>query len=556
MNDLFQYEQVEINENKCRYSFDEEYNYECLEKLVPENFPKDCTFSLKDLLFKAEKNNYFKPRIENCDIKERILLTSINDLKAEIDNNDFQFIEFDNNKNMTNENKDYNNINSLFIEIDKMVHLTLHKKKMINGKEIKDCNFYDNEQLFEFGKNVKNNNIDKKIVNLKKENKNFEFFTIKSIMISLTNLISEYVQKYLAKNKEGKKIEFDLEKLENFDIIIEPNIFEDIYKDFVYQSNLCSSELEEYFIISLNCFRKKYQMNFTLSELFTDIFWNIIFHNKELCNSFINFYLNEEIYGDIKIYLKKIMKIILSVNIPLKHQIVELLQITQLNSYEKNDLMTLIVEQKKLHHNEIVALEKEKENLNKINNNKKLEEININKNENKNNNLIINNLKNVESIKYNIITANDISTLKKQNPSLLSVCNSNNKILNKENNIKKEKENKEKEIKREENNKNYVNKKNKEKFAIDDMEHKTVDEIYNYINDDKIVKNKKKKKSRKNRKNKKEEIMVEQNQEEIEDSIVIKFKEDLSDKLIHARSITKIKPIISESWIKYISDYK
>ena len=129
-------------------------------------------------------------------------------------------------------------------------------------------------------------------------------------------------------------------------------------------------------------------------------------------------------------------------------------------------------------------------------------------------------------------------------------------ILNKENNIKKEKENKEKEIKREENNKNYVNKKNKEKFAIDDMEHKTVDEIYNYINDDKIVKNKKKKKSRKNRKNKKEEIMVEQNQEEIEDSIVIKFKEDLSDKLIHARSITKIKPIISESWIKYISDYK
>ena len=243
MNASLQYEQVEINENKCRYSFDEEYNYECLEKLVPENFPKDCTFSLKDLLFKAEKNNYFKPRIENCDIKERILLNSINDIKADIENNDFQFIEFDNNKNMTNENKDYNNINSLFIEIDKMVHLTLHKKKMINGKEIKDCNFYDNEQLFEFGKNVKNNNIDKKIVNLKKENKNFEFFTIKSIMISLTNLISEYVQKYLAKNKEGKKIEFDLEKLENFDIIIEPNIFEDIYKDFVYQSNLCSSEL-------------------------------------------------------------------------------------------------------------------------------------------------------------------------------------------------------------------------------------------------------------------------------------------------------------------------
>ena len=124
-------------------------------------------------------------------------------------------------------------------------------------------------------------------------------------------------------------------------------------------------------------------------------------------------------------------------------------------------------------------------------------------------------------------------------------------ILNKENNNKKEKENKEKDIKKDENNKNYLNKKNKEKF-LDDMEHKTVDEIYNYINDDKIVKIKKKKKSRKNKKIKKEEI--EQNQEDIEDSIVIKFKEDLSDKFIHAKTITKIKPIISENWIKSISN--
>ena len=65
-----------------------------------------------------------------------------------------------------------------------------------------------------------------------------------------------------------------------------------------------------------------------------------------------------------------------------------------------------------------------------------------------------------------------------------------------------------------------------------------------------------KKKSRKNKKNKKEEIMMESNQEEIEDSIVIKFKEDLRDKFIHAGSITKIKPIISENWIKAISNYE
>ena len=79
-----------------------------------------------------------------------------------------------------------------------------------------------------------------------------------------------------------------MEKIENLNII-EANIFEDIYKDFVVQSNICSSELEEYFKQSLNNFRDKYQMNFTLSELYTDIFWNSIFHNKKLCTLFIIF---------------------------------------------------------------------------------------------------------------------------------------------------------------------------------------------------------------------------------------------------------------------------
>ena len=558
MNASLHYEQIEINENKCRYSFEEDCSdLESLEKLVSEHFPKDCPFAVKDFLVKAEKSEIFiKQRIEKLDVKEKILLNTINDIKAGLDNDDFQYIEFDNNKNIKNDNNDYNIRNNMFKAIDILIHKTLHKKKMINGKEVKECNIYSdlNIQLFE--------NEEKKLDTLffqyKEGNKYFEFITIKSIMISLTNLIIEYVKKYLSKNeklfnnkineeeKEDNKIEFDIEKL------LGANIFEDIYKDFVFQCNLCSSELEEYFLDSLDRFRGKYQMNFTLSELFTDIFWNIIFHNKKLCILFINSYLNDDIYGDIKICLKKILKIILSVNIPLKHQIVELLGLHQLENYEKNDLMTLIVKQKNKHHNEIVKLEIEKENLNKINN-KKLEDEKNNINENNNNNLINNNMKNVESIKYNIITANDISTIKNKNQSLLSVCNNNNMILNKENNIKKDKENKD--IKKDENNKN-LNKKNKDKVFLDDMEHKTVEEIYNYINDDKIVKNKKKKKSRKNKKNKKEEIMMESNQEEIEDSIVIKFKEDLRDKFIHAGNITKIKPIISENWIKAISNYE
>ena len=329
--------------------------------------------------------------------------------------------------------------------------------------------------------------------------------------------------------------------------------------DFIFKSNLCSSDLEEFFILSLNCFRKKYQMNFTLSELFTDIFWNSIFHNKELCTLYINSYLNNEIYGDIKISLKNIAKIILKVNIPLKHQIVELLGLHQLEAKEKNDLMTLIESQKKKYHWEITKSEKEKEKLNKINFIKKDEEINLNsnsidfKNEDKNIEKKSNNMINIENnIKFNVIKANDISVIKHKkqkqaiNESKPSNVNSNDN--NKENVKEKQNENKEKG----DSHKNDLKKNNNENDNIMDFEHKTVDEIYNYINGDKIVKNKRKKKSRKNKKAKKEENIPDENQEEIVDNIVLQFKQDLSDKLIHARYITKIKPIISEEWIKKI----
>ena len=555
MSATLKYERLEINEDKCRYSFEEENNdFETIEKLV-EHLPKD--FPIKDLIFKAEpsEKTFFQSKIQNLDIKEQILLKSIHDIKLSLKSEDSQIILFDTNKNEKNGNNEYNKSIDIFNEINRMVHKALHKKKMINGKEIKDCIFYDdlNKQIIDLRENNKYKDIDNLICNLKKSNKSFEFIAIKSIMISLTNLMTELIQKYLAKNEKNvknikmeenevanaKKIEFNIEKIEMN--LIEANIFEDIYKDFISQSNICSSELEEYFINSLDSFREKYQMSFTLSELYTDIFWNSIFHNKKLCNLFLNSYFNDEIYGDIKICLKKILKSIFFVRIPLKHQIVELLSLHQLENNEENDLMTLIVASKNKNHDKIIKSEKEKENLNKKN--KKQLEIENNLNSDKNtdeDNKIkdINNIQNVETIKYNIITANDISVIKNKKQMTLASIEDNNKVINKENNIIKDKENKIKE----ENDKNNLNKKkSKDNISIDDIEHKTVDELYNYINEVKIVKNKKKKKSRKNRKAKKEE-----NQEEIEDSIVVKFKKDLNDKCTDAGNITKIKPVFSE----------
>ena len=557
MNASLKYERLEIIENKCRYSFEKESNdIENIEKLVSEQLnSKDCPLSL-DFLINTEQNefNFFKERIQKLDIKEQILLNTLNDIKSEIKDEDAPIIQFDTNSNKKSDNNNESISNNIFNSISMMVHKILHKKKMINGKEVKECTIYDN--LSEVNIEI--------FQNLKEENKFYEFIAIKSIMISITNLMKELIHNYLEKNKKLMMISENKED-RNFDLgkeemnIIEANIFEDIYNDFIFKSNLCSSDLEEFFILSLNCFRKKYQMNFTLSELFTDIFWNSIFHNKELCTLYINSYLNNEIYGDIKSSLKNIAKIILKVNIPLKHQIVELLGLHQLEAKEKNDLMTLIESQKKKYHWEITKSEKEKEKLNKINFIKKDEEINLNsnsidfKNEDKNIEKKSNNMINIENnIKFNVIKANDISVIKHKkqkqaiNESKPSNVNSNDN--NKENVKEKQNENKEKG----DSHKNDLKKNNNENDNIMDFEHKTVDEIYNYINGDKIVKNKRKKKSRKNKKAKKEETIPDENQEEIVDNIVLQFKQDLSDKLIHARYITKIKPIISEEWIKKI----
>ncbi len=502
----------------------------------------------------------FLKKMNGADIKHNIVLQSIEDIKLGITNEEYPIILFETNKDEENSNTSISN--SILEDINLIVHKTLLKKKKLYGNE---CIFSDdlNKQVLKQKENLDYHDIDQYIGKLKEQNKYYEFIAIKSIMISMTNLMTESIKNYLVRNETfiNNIINEENKEDKNFDFEF-INIFEDIYNDFVYQSNLCS-DIEEYFKLSLDNFRNKYQMNFTLSELFTDIFWNSIFHNNKLCTLFYECYSNDEVNGDARLYLNKISNAIFGVNIPLKHQIVELLGLHELENNEKNDLMTLIVSQKNEYHSKLIQLEKEKDNLNKENNKKteveNISNININKNNEKNKNIITNNINikslNLENIKGNVIKANDISVLKHKKSNNLSINNTNNNIiLNAENSTEKQKENKDKE--KEENYKNYLNKNNNnnDNDTMMDLEHKTVDEIYNYINDDKIVKNKRKKKSRKNKKIKKEEIIIEDNQEEIEDSIVMQFKKDLSDKFIQNGSIRKIIPAISKEWINIISN--
>ena len=88
------------------------------------------------------------------------------------------------------------------------------------------------------------------------------------------------------------------------------------------------------------------------------------------------------------------------------------------------------------------------------------------------------------------------------------------------------------------------------------MENKSIDEICEYINKDNKVKGKKKHKKRNKAKLKKKKNKSEINESTVDDSedpLVIQFKNDIQESFINANSITKIKPFISDEFIKKIS---
>ena len=180
-----------------------------------------------DFLINTEQNeiNFFIERIQKLDLKEQILLNSLNDIKSEITDEDTPFIPFDANSGKKNDTNNDNISISIFNSINRMVHKILHKNKMINGKEFKECTIYDN-----LNKQLElEDKIEILIQKLKEENKLYEFIAIKSIMISITNLMKELIQNYLEKKKlmmisENKEdINFDFGKEEMN--IIEANIF-------------------------------------------------------------------------------------------------------------------------------------------------------------------------------------------------------------------------------------------------------------------------------------------------------------------------------------------
>ena len=494
-------------------------------------------YPLKKLDIKTEIECFYS-QINNCSIKERLVLETLLKIKQSCSNSKKHKIlsykdivpSFNDKSKKKNSyyNEEYFNIdNKIFNEIDTIVHKTLHKKTIVDGKSVKICSIYNDLNTVALKEKENFEYIDKLINTFNKRGtyKNMEFLAIKTIVVALINLTEELINNYFIKSteinlnnlmEEEYYFSEDCDNNESNLIIFKPNLFETILNDYVFTSNMCPF-LENYFIESFNNFREKYQISFSLSELFTDIFWNCIFHNKILSTKFISIYIgNDNCCKNIRIALSKIIKIISDTSFALKSKVLQLLSLSYLENKNDIDLMTAIVELK---------------NTNRV----------LIKNEN-----IISHVNNKMGInqEYMEFTANN---------------NNDNNNTNK----KESKNNSEIKVeKKEKDENNDINSKNENKineFNESDLEHKTVDEVYNYINDNQEMKSKKKKRTKKKKakkmENKNKEFKEDNDNKTNEEDLVVKqFKIDLLQKVVNANEINKIKPVLSEKWIQMISN--
>jgi hypothetical protein len=250
----------------------------------------------------------------------------------------------------------------IFNAVERVAHKTLHKDKNEKNKNIV-CQIYNDLSDFEFKEKDKNfgyNNIDKLINSLKEKQPYIEFIAIKAIIVSMINITQELINIYYKISEEmNLNVNVNIISEDNyisddddeFDLCeINPKIFEILFNDYIFISNRCSF-LENFFIESFNNFRNKYKMDFNLSDLFSDIFWNKIFHNKILNKKFIGIYIgNDKCEDNIRKILSKIIKIISDKSIPIKSQIIQILSLNIIENGEI-DLISTIIQKKNINHN-------------------------------------------------------------------------------------------------------------------------------------------------------------------------------------------------------------
>ena len=512
--------------------------------------------------------------IKTCSQDQQLILIAILEIQILLVGNENNYIKYE---TLTEKVIEKN----IYWVISYEIHTRIHKTK-IESKEY--CHYIKderNENIFSTGKNFRYENIDSIICHLKSKNKKIEYIAIKSIFISFYNLTCELVEKYLEIMDYNKKI-----NKPNSEYIIFNYIIND-YAFIIEKIKFINSDFKQ----SLNDFINDNNLTkFSLENLFKEIFFNIIFHNQILGFLYIQGFIHSD--SETKQLFIKIIDLIGDIKIPLMKEVAKILNLDNSFNY-KVDLLSKIMEQneqmhicvgvgkceikneddekgeilgkkeiiyirgkigkKEMDKNEddfdmdkiIIGINKDKESDEDNEEDKIIEQkIIINKK------IITKNKQKIESEIENKKEDIKINDIKENSDNIINIGNENNNNNGINiNEIKENNDSNEKDI-------------NKPKIELKDdkinMDEKSLDEIYEYINKDNKVKGKKKNKRRnkaKLKKNKCKNEVSESTMDDSEDPVVTQFKNDIKECFINANTITKIKPLISDNFIKSITSY-
>ena len=413
---------------------------------------------------------------------------------------------------------------------------------------------------------------------LKEKFTNIEIFVFKSLITSIMNFILDW-----AINIENLDSFFE----NDYNNPSDSEKFVIIFEKFNQMMNVCQ-KIEKNFNIIFEKIKKEIEFEFTLIELFTDLFWDFIFRIHQLNCKFGSVYFDGTLDKKIKIILENIVNILFNIKTPLKKKIGESINLTWilkekiylanyiLNLKIKNNIYNFEIKPKitlplpapipiinlresfngikppeaikqEIYFKEDNKIEENKLEDNKIKENKLEEnknEENQNKTEeNEENKIEINKVEETD-IEENDIEENILEEIVDNKVKGDIINNENNNIeYKKENNIIVGNINtKDEEIQTNINENNIIE---SNKISLDEL----YDSIMN-INDSENN-NKSKKKNKKKKKKKNNNII--QNEESFSDNdpIVDKFKSELNS--FNSNGNQKIKPKFSINWLKSIN---
>jgi hypothetical protein len=383
-------------------------------------------------------------------------------------------------------NKKYKNIISSYsseedLEFEKNVYEFVDNRIKLYYKTFKNTKPHNLEEKKNDIK--KFNNEIKKILMYEKKIPNLSCIGFKSIVMSLFSLIIDLLSN--SSIIHFKKISLEEEEKISFENNKNYLVFIDLITKYNKIKEICPY-IEKDFTEIIDNFQNEKKMKISLSNLFTDLYWDHVFKNHSISYKFTNGYIYNNFKKNIsneesKNAMDKIIDILINCEIPYKKNIGELLSLPYMNK-ENVFLMDLINKSKKT-----------------------------------------------------------VNPFEIKNPF----------IIQKDKNLETEKNNNDKKINDNDNEKETVKEKKIEENK--NTENFTLDEVYKYIVGDSKNENKKHKKKNKNRKkkkkNKNEEIKITEEVDPVVEEFIQYFIEYQQDYVPQ----TKIKPVISEEWIKSIS---